>query len=38
VYDENMLTSRLFYMSDKVSNVWKTKAKALEEGKTYVGG
>jgi len=38
IYDEDMPTSRLFFMSDKVSHIWKTKAKAIEEGKIYVGG
>jgi len=33
-----MLVSRLMYLSDKVREVWKVKAKAIEEGKIYIGG
>ena len=38
IYDENMLVSRLIYLSDKVQDIWKAKAKAIEEGKIYIGG
>lgn len=38
IYDENMLVSRLIYLSDKVRDVWKSKAKAIEDGQVYVGG
>jgi len=33
-----MLVSRLIYLSDKVQDIWKAKAKAIEEGKIYIGG
>lgn len=38
VYDENMLVSRLIYLSDKVNEIWKSKSKAIEDGKIYIGG
>lgn len=38
VYDENMLVSSLIYQSDKVRDIWKTKAKCIEENTVYIGG
>ena len=38
IYDENMLVSRLIYLSDKVREVWKSKAKAVTEKQIYIGG
>ena len=38
VYDEDMLSSRLFYLSNKVQDIWRLKAKTIEEGRVYIGG
>ncbi len=38
IYDEQMLASRFFYLSDRVQEIWKVKAKAVEERKIYIGG
>ena len=38
IYDDNMLVSTLLYMSDKVADIWGTKAKCIEENKIYIGG
>lgn len=33
-----MQVSYLMYMSDKVQDIWQSKAKCVEEGKVYIGG
>jgi hypothetical protein len=33
-----MLASRFFYLSDRVQEIWKVKAKSVEERKIYIGG
>ncbi len=38
IYDESMLASRFFYLSDKVPVIWKNRAKAVEAGEVYIGG
>jgi hypothetical protein len=38
IYDESMLASRFFYLSDKVPVIWNSKAKAVESGEVYIGG
>ncbi len=38
IYDEEMLASRLFYMSAAVKEVWQSKKKAYEEKQIYFGG
>jgi len=38
VYDEQMLTSRLFYLSDFAQEIWKSKEEAMKENRVYIGG
>lgn len=38
LYDENMLASRLFFLSESVRDIWKKKADAVERGQVYIGG
>ncbi len=37
IYDESMLVSRLMYLSDKVIEIRKAKAKAIESREVYIG-
>ena len=38
IYDESMLASRFFYLSDKVQVIWQNKKKAITDGEVYIGG
>lgn len=38
IYDETMLASRFFYLSDKAPVLWQNKADAIEKGSVYIGG
>jgi hypothetical protein len=38
VYDEQMLSSRLFYLTSAVKQIWENKKNAIESGVIYVGG
>jgi len=38
IYDDQMLSSRLFYLSTFVKDVWKRKAEAIKNGEIYIGG
>ena len=38
IYDESMLSSRFFYLSDKVSAIWRNKQNAIKDGEIYIGG
>lgn len=38
IYDENMLSSRLFYLSSYAKQVWENKKNAVESGVVYIGG
>jgi hypothetical protein len=38
IYDESMLASRFYYLSDKVQNIWQNKKKAITDGEIYIGG
>jgi hypothetical protein len=38
VYDENMLASNLFYLSEHARQIWKSKKEAIESGSVYIGG
>lgn len=38
IWDENMLSSTFFYMSNKVVSIWEDKVKAHKEGQIYIGG
>lgn len=37
IYDPDMLASAFFYFSDKVQNIWETKAECIEKGTIYIG-
>lgn len=38
IYDENMLSSRLLYLSEFVKSTWESKKTAIEAGQVYIGG
>jgi hypothetical protein len=38
IYDENMLSSRLFYLSASAKQIWENKKSAIESGMVYIGG
>lgn len=38
IYDESMLSSRLFYLASYVETVWDSKKQAIESGQVYIGG
>jgi len=38
IFDENMLASRLFFLSESVTAIWDAKKKAIEKGEIYIGG
>jgi hypothetical protein len=38
VYDENMLSSRLLYLSSLAKQIWENKKTAIEQGLIYIGG
>lgn len=38
IYDEQMLSSRLLYLSEFVKTTWEAKKAAIDAGEVYIGG
>lgn len=38
IYDESMLASRFFFLSDKAPVIWNNKAEAIKKNEVYIGG